>query len=60
MIKGVTSSECLACTIDAAQCAGDNGLIQCLAGDSAQCDACRKENNCDQPVFSCGGLPTPF
>lgn len=59
-IKAKTSSACLACTITAAECAGDNCLIQCLAGDSAQCDACRKTNNCDQPVFACGGLPTPF
>jgi hypothetical protein len=59
-IKAKTSPECLACTITAAECAGDMCLLQCLAGDSAQCDACRKSSNCDQPVFSCGGLPSPF
>ena len=59
-IKMKTSPECLNCTIDAAACAGDNCLIQCLAGDSAQCDSCRKMNNCEMPVFTCGGLPAPF
>lgn len=54
------SPECLACTITAAECAGDNCLVQCLAGDSAQCDSCRKTNNCDQPVFACGGIPSPL
>lgn len=59
-IKANTTPECLACTITAAQCAGDMCLAECLAGDSAQCDTCRKMNNCDQPVFACGGLPSPL
>jgi hypothetical protein len=59
-IKMNTTPECLACTITAAECAGDQCLAQCLAGDSAQCDSCRKMNNCDQPVFACGGLPSPL
>lgn len=53
-------TECVSCFLDAAQCASDNCLIQCLAGDSAACDSCRLENNCNQPVPTCGGLPSPF
>jgi hypothetical protein len=59
-IKQMVQAECLDCFIDAAQCAGDNCLVECLAGDSASCDACRRDNNCEQPVFPCTGLPNPF
>jgi hypothetical protein len=59
-IKQMLNDECLSCFIDAAQCAGDNCLIECLAGDSASCDTCRLDNNCEQPVFPCTGLPNPF
>jgi hypothetical protein len=59
-IAQMVHAECLSCFIDAAQCAGDNCLIECLAGDSANCDACRIDNNCEQPVFPCTGLPNPF
>jgi hypothetical protein len=54
------TEECLACFLDAAQCASDNCLTQCLTGDSATCDKCRLDNNCNQPVPSCAGFPTPF
>jgi hypothetical protein len=60
MLKMKVTPDCLACTITAAECAGDKCLAQCLAGDSAGCDSCRKTNNCDQPVFACGGLPSPL
>ena len=53
-------AECLSCFLDAAQCASDHCLIQCLAGDSAACDTCRLENGCNQPVPTCAGLPNPF
>lgn len=59
-IKARVTPDCLACTITAAECAGDMCLAECLAGDNAQCDACRKMNNCEQPVFECGGIPSPF
>jgi hypothetical protein len=59
-IKAVASEDCMGCYLDGAQCASDNCLTQCLTGDSADCDACRMENNCNQPVPGCGGLPTPF
>jgi hypothetical protein len=59
-IQQMVHAECLSCFIDAAQCAGDNCLIECLSGDSASCDACRLDNNCEQPVFPCTGLPNPF
>jgi hypothetical protein len=60
VIKQKVAPECLGCFIGAAICAGDNCLTQCLAGDSPGCDACRKQANCEAPVFTCGGLPTPF
>ena len=59
-IKAAVPEDCLNCTIDAAACAADNCLIQCLAGDSEMCDSCRLEAGCDQSVFSCGGLPPPI
>ena len=59
-IKAKVPPACLSCFIDAAVCAGDNCLLQCLSGDSPTCDSCRKQNDCEQPVFSCGGLPSPF
>lgn len=52
--------ECTECFLDAAQCASDFCLTTCLAGDSPECDACRLENDCNQPVPTCGGLPSPF
>jgi hypothetical protein len=54
------SEECLGCFLDAAQCASKNCLTQCLTGDNANCDTCRLNNNCNQPVPLCAGLPTPF
>jgi hypothetical protein len=54
------AQDCLDCTIDAAECASDNCLLQCLTGDNPQCDACRRTAKCDQKVFSCGGLPAPI
>jgi hypothetical protein len=59
-IAQMVQADCLSCFIDAAQCAGDNCLIECLSGDSASCDSCRIQNNCEQPVFPCSGLPNPF
>jgi hypothetical protein len=59
-IKDKVPQDCLDCTIDAAVCAGDKCIGECLAGNSAGCDKCRLENGCDQMVFSCGGLPSPL
>jgi hypothetical protein len=59
-IKANVSSDCLLCTIMGAECAAANCLGECLAGDSALCDSCRKTNNCELPVFECGGIPAPF
>lgn len=52
--------DCLDCFLDAAQCASDNCLTQCLTGDSATCDKCRMDNDCNQSVPTCAGLPSPF
>ena len=59
-LKDVTSEECLSCYLDGAMCAKANCTGPCLGGDSASCDACREDNNCNQPVAGCAGLPTPF
>jgi hypothetical protein len=59
-IKDGVSEDCLGCYLDGAQCASENCLTQCLTGDSANCDSCRQENNCNQPVPGCAGLPSPF
>jgi len=55
-----TEVECLGCFLDAAQCASDNCLTQCLTGDSAACDKCRMDNDCNQTVPTCAGFPSPF
>ena len=54
------ADACLGCFLDVALCAGDKCLLECLAGDSAGCDSCRKRNNCEEPVFSCAKIPNPF
>lgn len=59
-IKDAVPEDCLNCTIDAAACAADNCLPQCIGGDSETCDTCRRDAGCDQSVFSCGGLPPPI
>lgn len=61
-IQEKTPQKCLACTIDVAQCAGqiDTCLFSCLSGNSPECDTCRLQNNCDQMVFPCLGLPSPI
>lgn len=58
--NGKVPEQCLGCFLDAAICAGDKCLLQCLQGDSSMCDQCRLDNNCEQPVFPCTGLPSPL
>lgn len=59
-LKEKTPLPCMDCFLDAAICAGDKCLIDCLAGDSKGCDSCRAKNKCDAMVFSCAGLISPF
>lgn len=54
------SMECLGCFLDVALCAGNLCLPQCLSGNTPECDQCRKDNNCEQPLFPCAGLPNPL
>jgi hypothetical protein len=54
------SLECLGCFLDAAACASEHCLVECLSGDNATCDLCEIENDCTRPVFACAGLPDPF
>lgn len=57
--KQLVPATCLGCFLDAAVCAGNKCLAECL-GDGPNCDACRQKNNCDQTVFTCAKLPNPF
>lgn len=57
--KELVPETCLGCFLDAAVCAGNKCLAECLA-DGPGCDVCRQKNNCDQAVFSCAKLPNPF
>jgi hypothetical protein len=57
--KELVPATCLGCFLDAAVCAGNKCLAECL-GDGPNCDACRQKNNCDQAVFTCAKLPNPF
>lgn len=59
-LKEKTPLPCMDCFLDAAICAGDKCLIECLAGDSKGCDTCRAKNKCDATVFTCAGLISPF
>jgi len=59
-VKEKVSDDCLGCYLDSAECAGEKCLVDCLAGDSPGCDACRLKNNCTKPVFACNGLPDPL
>ena len=56
-----SSMECLNCFIDAAICATNNCLIDCLGvRKTPGCDACRTANNCNAMAPACAGLPNPF
>lgn len=59
-LKANTPQPCMDCFLTAATCAGDNCLVECLTGDSKDCDACRAKNKCDSTVFTCANLPSPF
>lgn len=59
-LQANVSSACVSCFLDAAQCASDNCLGACLAGDSPECDGCRLDNGCNQTVPPCGGLPNTY
>lgn len=59
-LSGAVSPECVSCFLDASQCASDNCLGECLAGDSAGCDQCRIDAKCNHGVPPCGGLPSSF
>lgn len=58
-LKEKVSTTCLGCYLNVAACAAANCLVECLS-DSPNCDACRKKNNCDAPVFGCANLPSPL
>ena len=59
-IKAKTPQPCMDCFLTAATCAGDKCLVECLTGDSKECDACRATNKCDTTVFTCANVVSPF
>lgn len=56
------SEDCLSCYITSIECGGQTStcLFDCLNGNSEQCDACLRDNDCVDPTFACTGLPSPF
>jgi hypothetical protein len=58
-LKQSTRNECLDCIFDGFACTADNCLVQCLGGNSPDCDNCRLNAKCDQKSFECAGLPWP-
>ena len=56
------TDDCLNCFVNAAICASDNCLLDCLINGTASepCETCRNANNCNKPVPACAGLPNPF
>jgi hypothetical protein len=61
-IQENVSEDCLECYLVSFDCGGqvDTCLIECLNGNSAECDQCMRDNGCLDPVFTCSGLPSPF
>jgi len=53
------SAGCMSCFLDALDCVSQACLVECLNGDSPQCDRCGQNAGCFDPVFSCGDLPNP-
>ncbi|HEX6243779.1 MAG TPA: hypothetical protein VFZ61_22850, partial [Polyangiales bacterium] len=54
------SAQCMGCYLNVEECANATCLVECLGGNSASCDTCRRNSNCDQQLPGCGGLPNPF
>lgn len=52
--------DCVDCFIDALVCSSGPCLLECLSGNSPECDECARNNGCFDPVFTCSGLPNPF
>ncbi|MFT3923413.1 MAG: hypothetical protein QM778_12835 [Myxococcales bacterium] len=55
----VVDDACLDCYIASALCARDKCLVECLSGDSVECDTCREDQGCTPGYYTCGGLPDP-
>jgi hypothetical protein len=55
-----TPAACLSCYVRASECDADHCLLECLTGDSRNCEACRAKNSCNTAALTCAGLPNPF
>jgi hypothetical protein len=53
------ADACVNCFLDAVDCARQNCISECLAGDSLVCDQCQEAHGCTAAFFACSGLPNP-
>lgn len=51
--------DCMRCYVESANCARNECLGECLAGDTKECDACREVNGCTPDFHECIGFPDP-
>lgn len=54
------SSTCTNCYTSYQLCITDRCLIECLAQDGPDCDACQRRSGCLPTLYSCTGLPNPL
>ncbi|HEX6243780.1 MAG TPA: calcium-binding EGF-like domain-containing protein [Polyangiales bacterium] len=60
-VQGVAISDaCSDCYTSQQLCIHDNCLIECLAGDSVDCDTCQRSRGCLTALYTCTGLPNPL
>jgi len=55
----VITDPCLDCYLTSADCAREQCISECLAGNSPTCDACRQTKGCTPSFYQCAGLPDP-
>lgn len=59
-LQGVSiSNGCVDCYTTFETCKAGKCLIECLAGDSADCDKCTFKSGCVDALYACTGLPKP-
>lgn len=54
------SEPCVDCYVQESLCSGQNCPVECLLGDSAECEVCRARAGCEAALFACSGLPNPL
>jgi hypothetical protein len=51
--------DCLECYVDAAVCAAQNCVGDCINGDSVACDNCQISSGCAGTLYRCTGFVDP-